>query len=258
MTAVVDRPAKTVTITGTSTGSGTSNYTITTSGHISPCTAATISGSVTVSAASPSISGAATASVFTTTYGTQSSPQSFAISGSNLTANITATAPTGFEVSSDGTNYNSTATFTQSAGNASGTLRIRLAATAPVNGTYNNQNIALVSAGATPINITTAASGNIVNRKTLTVTAENKSKSYDGVAYTSFTNTITGYVNSESSAAGQSGSVSYGGGATTAVNAGSYSITVDVSGLSSTNYTYVAGTSGTLTISKVQLTVTAD
>jgi hypothetical protein len=41
---VVDT-AKTVTISGTPTASGT--YTITTSGHTAPCTAATISGTVT-------------------------------------------------------------------------------------------------------------------------------------------------------------------------------------------------------------------
>jgi hypothetical protein len=60
----------------------------------------------------PTITGAATAITFTTTYGTASAEQSFSVSGSNLTANLVATAPTGFEVSSDGTTYGSTATFT--------------------------------------------------------------------------------------------------------------------------------------------------
>jgi hypothetical protein len=46
---VVDT-AKTVTISGTPTASGT--YTITTSGHTAPCTAATISGTVTRNLAS--------------------------------------------------------------------------------------------------------------------------------------------------------------------------------------------------------------
>ena len=73
----------------------------------------------------PTITGAATASAFTTTYGTASTAQSFSISGSNLTADLVATAATGFEVSSDGSTYGNTATFTQSGGSASGSLRDR-------------------------------------------------------------------------------------------------------------------------------------
>ena len=110
----------------------------------------------------PTITGAATATAFTTTYGTPSTAQTFSISGSNLTAGITATAPTGFEVSSDGTSYGGTATFNQSSGSASGTLRIRLTASAAV-GLYDNQNITLSSTGATSVNITTSASGNSVS-----------------------------------------------------------------------------------------------
>ena len=115
-----------------------------------------------VSVASPAITGAATASAFTTTYGTASAVQTFSVSGTALTANLVATAPTGFAVSNDGISYGSTATFTQSSGSASGTLRIRLAATAAVGGSYNSQNIILSSTGATSVNITTTASGNTV------------------------------------------------------------------------------------------------
>ena len=114
-----------------------------------------------VTVLNPSITGAATATAFTTTYGTASAAQSFSISGSNLTANLIATAPTGFEVSSDGTTYGTTATFTQTGGSASGTLRIRLSATA-ASGNYNSQNIVLSSTGATSVNITTASTGNTV------------------------------------------------------------------------------------------------
>jgi len=108
------------------------------------------------------ITGAATASAFTTTYGTASTAQTFSVSGANLIANLTATAPAGFEVSSDGTTYGATATFTQSGGTASGSLRIRLAATATVSGSYNSQNVVLSSTGASSVNITTASSGNSV------------------------------------------------------------------------------------------------
>ena len=123
----------------------------------------------------PAITGAATATPFTTTYGTASAPQSFSVSGTFLTANLVATAPTGFEVSSDGVTYGGTATFTPSGGNASGTLRVRLAATAPVSGSYNSKNLVLSSTGATSVNIATAASGNSVSAKALSITANDVS-----------------------------------------------------------------------------------
>ncbi|NBT49052.1 MAG: hypothetical protein EBT07_14780, partial [Actinobacteria bacterium] len=112
-------------------------------------------------------SGSATA--FTTTYGTPSAFQAFTIAGSNLTGNIVATALTGFEVSSDGSNYGSTATFTQTGGTASGSLRVRLAATANVSGSYNSQAITLESTGATTRNITTASTGNSVSKANPTI-----------------------------------------------------------------------------------------
>ena len=90
-------------------------------------------------AAIPTITGAATAATFTTTYGTASAAQTFPVSGANLTAGLVATAPTGLEVSSDGTTYGSTATFAQAGGSASGTLHVRLAATAAVSGSYNSK-----------------------------------------------------------------------------------------------------------------------
>jgi hypothetical protein len=67
-------------------------------------------------------------------------------------------------VSSDGTTYGATATFPATGGS----LRVRLAATAAA-GTYNSLNIALAS-GVTTHNITTTASGNVVNPKALTIT----------------------------------------------------------------------------------------
>lgn len=117
----------------------------------------------------PTVTGAATAAAFTTTFGTASTAQSFSVSGSNLTANLVATAPTGFEVSSNGTSYGSTATFSQTGGSASGTLYIRLSASAAV-GSYNSQNIVLSSTGATSVNISTPSSGNEVTCTTGTYT----------------------------------------------------------------------------------------
>jgi hypothetical protein len=117
---------------------------------------------------SPSLSGAAITTTFTTTFGTASTAQQFPVSGSNLTNDIIATAPTGFEVSIDGQTYGTTATFVQSGGVASGTLYIRLSNSAAVGTTnYNSQNIELSSTGATSIYITTPTSGNAVNSASL-------------------------------------------------------------------------------------------
>ena len=151
-------------------------------------------------ASTPTITGAATASAFTTTYGTASAAQSFVVSGNNLTANLLVTAPTGFEVSSDGTSYGSTATFVQSSGSASGTLRVRLAANALVSAGYNSQSIVLSSTGATSINIATASSGNLVTAKVLTVlglAAANKDVDGTTTATVTGTPTYVGLVNSE-------------------------------------------------------------
>ena len=151
---------------------------------------------------SPTISGAATATAFTSTYGTASSAQSFGVSGSNLTEAIVATAPTGVQVSRDGgTTYQDTVWFDQSSGAASGTLKIRLKATAAVTGSYNSQNIALTSAGATTVNITTAASGNAVTAKALTITGLSATaKTYTATTTVSITGTpaYSGLENGES------------------------------------------------------------
>ncbi|MFY8188146.1 MAG: beta strand repeat-containing protein, partial [Flavobacterium sp.] len=144
--------------------------------------------------------GAATATAFTTTYGTASTAQSFAVSGANLTANLVASAPTGFEVSNDGVTYGASASFTQTSGSASGTLTIRLAATAPVAGTYNSQNIVLSSTGATSVNISTPASGNSVSPKELTITGlVSQDKIYNGTTAVTVTGTLAyaGLVNGD-------------------------------------------------------------
>ncbi|WP_297510896.1 YDG domain-containing protein, partial [Flavobacterium sp.] len=199
----------------------------------------------------PSITGAATATVFTTTYGTASAVQSFAVSGANLTANLVATAPTGFLVSSDNITFGSTATFVQTAGTASGTLRIRLSATAPVSGSYNNLNIVLSSTGATSQNITTAASGNAVSPASLTITANNQAVAF-GTPVATVTGagsyTSTGFVNGENASV-ISGTVSYTTSYTDTTPAATSGVTITpiVSGLSAANYVF-SPANGTVTI----------
>jgi len=76
-----------------------------------------------------------------------------------------------------------------------------------------------------------------INRKTLTYTADNKTKEYDGNVYSPFTTTITGFVNNET--VGEvSGTLTYSGTGPAAVNAGTYTIVPDVTSLSAANYSF--------------------
>jgi len=94
-----------------------------------------------------------------------------------------------------------------------------------------------------------------VNKATLTVTADNQSKTY-GDANPTLTATIIGFVN------GEDGSVVSGstGLSTTADNTsvvGTYTITSAIGTLAASNYTF-SFTDGTLTVNKATLAVTAD
>ncbi len=117
-----------------------------------------------------------------TIYGTASASTGVAVSGASLSGDITATAPVNLEVSSDNTTFGTTATFTQSGGNASGTLYVRIKNNAPVSGSpYDNQTVVLASPGATPANVATTSSGNTVTPKALTVPgATAQDKMHDG------------------------------------------------------------------------------
>lgn len=207
---------------------------------------------VTTSVPTATINGATTTTAFTTTYGTASTPQSFSVSGTNLTTDITATAPTGFEVSSNGTTYGSTATF---GANALGTLRIRLKANASATGTYNSNNIVLSSTGASSVNITTPSSGNSVSTKTLTITGISfNNKVYDGTTTVTISGTpiYVGLVNSESFTV--SGSVTW---AFSSANVGS-AISINRTGSynqPSSNYTVTQPT-GFANITKANQTIT--
>ncbi len=92
-----------------------------------------------------------TVPAFTQTIGSPSFSQAFAVTGSNLTANITATAPTNFQVSNNGSTWGTTATFTQSGGTISAqNVYVRL--NAGSNGTYSG-NVALTTTGGTTVNV---------------------------------------------------------------------------------------------------------
>ncbi|WP_042688689.1 MBG domain-containing protein, partial [Azospirillum sp. B506] len=88
----------------------------------------------------------------------------------------------------------------------------------------------------------------------LTVTANNASKTYDGLAYSGGNGvSYSGFVNGETAAV-LGGALAYGGTAQGAVNAGTYTLTA--SGLNSANYA-ISYVPGTLTINQAALVVTA-
>ena len=87
----------------------------------------------------------------------------------------------------------------------------------------------------------------------LTVAADNQSMAYGGSVPT-LTDTITGFVNGDDASV-VSGTPGLSTTASSSDHPGSYPITVDVSGLSATNYTFVEQ-DGTLTISTATPTIT--
>src|SRR6185436_19271300 len=95
----------------------------------------------------------------------------------------------------------------------------------------------------------------VIGKANLTVTADNKTRLY-GAANPTFTQTISGYVNSDTLAV-VSGTANGSSAATGTSNVGTYTITASAAGLSADNYTF-STTNGTLTINKAHLTVTAD
>ena len=108
------------------------------------------------------------------------------------------------------------------------------------------------SASNYAISYATVTNGLTVTPADLTVTANNASKTYDGQAYSGGNGvSYSGFVNGEGVSV-LGGSVSYGGTAQGAVNAGSYTLTA--SGLSSSNYT-IAYVDGSLAVAKATLTL---
>lgn len=217
----------------------------------------TIAGSTITTGNSGVLSGALTA-----TYGTASAtPRTATVTGTSLTANITATAATNFEVSSDNNTWGSTATFTQTSGSASGTLYVRLVATAPVSGSYNNITAAtLSSTGATNVLVKTTTSGNSVTAKSLTITGlTGNDKVYDGTATATFSGTpaYSGLVNGETFSVTGTASALFTS-PTPAANVGSGK-TITVSGYTapSTNYSVTQPTlTGNITAATPTITAT--
>ncbi len=145
-----------------------------------------------------------------------------------------------------------------------------------IDGTNFGQPINLLNGSATSPSISTLAAGphmitalysgdgtypaasasvsQVVNKAILTVAANNASSTYGG-PIPSLSDMITGFVNNEDASV-ISGAPVLATSATSQSPAGMYPITVDVSQMTAANYTFAAA-SGSLTINKAVLTVTA-
>jgi gliding motility-associated-like protein len=138
-------------------------------------------------------------------------------------------------------------------------------ATASVNGSPYTITLSGITIRNTGVDVTsnydiTLSNGTItVNKAPLTITVNNKSKIYDGTVFSAgYTVSYSGFVNSEDEntpSIFNASSITYGGTAPAAVNAGTYSITA--SGLTSNNYT-INYVDGALVINKRLLIVTAN
>jgi hypothetical protein len=141
-------------------------------------------------------------SAFSTTYGTASSTQTFAVSGSTLSSDLTVTAPTGTEISlSSGSGYAGSLVLPQTSGAVSSTtIYARLKATASA-GSYNGQSFSVSSSGATTQNVAKTATGNVVGQAALTIIGIGiANKVYDRATTATITGTATygGLQNGES------------------------------------------------------------
>ncbi len=189
------------------------------------------SGDIIISA-TPTLSAVLLNSALTSTYGgTPSVNGSFSAIGTNLLSDITATAQTGYEVSTDNT------TFSASVSVVTGTtVYVRFIATQNA-GTYNSAfAVELTSSGATNVNITTSASGNILSSKELTITGlTGENKEYDATTAATFTGTASyvGLVNGETFSVSGPSSATFNN-ATFGI---SKPITVNVISAPSANYT---------------------
>ncbi|MCY2950256.1 MAG: MBG domain-containing protein, partial [Planctomycetota bacterium] len=245
-------------------------FTSTISGYVNSETSSVITGSPTYSGAATSATAAGTYASITAVVSGMSANNYTIVAGSagTLTINkatLTVTPDakaktydglefTGFTSTISGYVNSETISIITGSPTYSGAATSETAA-----GTYASITAVVSGMSANNYNIVAGAAGTLtINKATLTVTPDAKAKTYDGLVFTGFTSTISGYVNSETSSV-ITGSPTYSGAATSATAAGTYaSITAVVSGMSANNYTIVAGAAATLTINKATLTVTPD
>ncbi len=103
-----------------------------------------------------------------TVTGTNSSPQTFTVSGSNLTADITITAPSLFQVSTDGSSYGSTKTLTRSGVSVGTTTVYVMFSPSSADGAHSG-TVTMSTTGAA--NGTVSVSGNAISTEPTTVSS---------------------------------------------------------------------------------------
>ena len=128
------------------TSSGTATITVANGAAVSNAQTFTIdlAGVPTISLSTSALN------TMTTVTGTASSPQTYTVSGSNLTADVTVTAPTNFEVSPNGTTYSGSITLTRTGNVLVGqpvTVYARVKASAP-SGLYTTTITHTTTSGA--------------------------------------------------------------------------------------------------------------
>jgi hypothetical protein len=170
--------------------------------------------------------------------------------GDAITFTATASAadsatPTGTVTFFDGTT--SLGTVALSSGSAAITVSSLSAGDHSITAEYNGVPL-FVTSSSSPLDETVAPA-------TLTVTANNATRVY-GQANPAFTDTITGFVNGDTSSV-VSGSASLTTSATAFSGVGTYGITAGLGSLSAANYSF-AYVDGTLTITPATLVVAAD
>ncbi len=117
--------------------------------------------------------------------------------------------------------------------------------------TVNGLGINGIDAGNYAMASTTTLTTADITVRTLTITAEDKSKEYDGLTFSNFTVGYTGFVLNEDKSS-LTGALSFNGEATNATEAGIYTITP--SGLTSSNYA-ITFVDGRLEIRKTSQTI---
>jgi hypothetical protein len=104
-------------------------------------------------ASNPTVATTGTLTSFSTCFNSASAPQSFTVSGSDLTANLVVTAPSNFEVSlSAGSGYGTSLSLTPSSGTVASTIiYLRITSSAAVGSSTGN--VVCGSTGATSVNV---------------------------------------------------------------------------------------------------------
>ena len=185
-----------------------------------------------------------------TTFGTESSPTSFTLAGSNLSTTISIAALSGFEFNNPSVNSTYTSTLSSISATGPTTINVRLTNSAVV-GSYSG-NIVCTS-GSTTLNVPMAAS--TVSKATPTLSISNSPVTYNG-SQQSATVSGTGSGTVSNITYTGNGGTTYSESSTAPTNAGTYAVTADID--ASSNYNAAtAASAGTFTISKASSSITA-